>query len=108
MKEKTLVMYQTEAGDEPVRDWLLALDKGYRYRIQARIDRIRHGNYGDFKRFCGLIELRMDFGKGYRLYCAEDGNILVILLMAGDKSGQKKDIDKALEYWRDYNDQKKI
>jgi len=52
--------------------------------------------------------LRFNFGKGYRIYCGEDGNTFVILLTAGDKSSQHKDIQKALEYWEDYNEQKKI
>ncbi len=107
-REKELILYQARNGKEPVRDWLFSIDKAHRYRVQARIDRIRHGNYGDHKRFYGLIEIRMGFGKGYRLYCAEDGQVLVVLLAAGDKADQQKDIEKAMEYWRDYNEQKKI
>ena len=41
-------------------------------------------------------------------YCGEDGDMLVVLLAGGDKGSQDKDIKKALEYWRDYHDQKKI
>ncbi len=52
--------------------------------------------------------MRLDFGKGYRLYCGEDGHTLVVLLMGGDKSSQGKDIKKALDYWRDYHEQKTI
>jgi len=85
-------------------EWLASLSDPYRDRIEARINRIKQGNYGDHKRFHGIIEIRMDFGKGYRLYCAEDGKILVLLLVGGDKSTQDKDIQKALEYWRNYNE----
>ena len=109
MTGKTIIFYQSETGEEPALNWFLSLrDKIHRHRIQARIDRMKQGNYGDFKRFHGIIEIQMDFGKGYRIYCAEEGNVLVVLLAGGDKTTQEKDIKKALEYWRDYHDQKKI
>lgn len=109
MMEKTVIVYKTQDNKEPFVEWLFALhDKIMRHRIETRIDRVRQGNYGDHKRFQGIIELRLDFGKGYRLYCGEDGNTLVVLLMGGDKSSQDKDIKKAVDYWRDYYEQKKI
>ena len=105
--EKEILVYKTSQGKEPFIDWLFFLrDKMIRHRIEARIDRIRYGNYGDHKRFQGIIEIRMDFGKGYRFYCAEEGNKIVLLLVGGDKSSQEKDIKEALEYWRDYHEQK--
>jgi len=108
MTEKTVIVYR-HRDKEPFTDWLFSLrDIVTRHRIETRIDRIRYGNYGDYKRFQGIVELRFDFGKGYRLYCGEDGHTLVVLLMGGDKSSQDKDIKKALEYWRDYHEQKKI
>ncbi|MBI5874050.1 MAG: type II toxin-antitoxin system RelE/ParE family toxin [Candidatus Omnitrophica bacterium] len=109
MTEKIVVVYKTPGNKEPFSDWLFSLrDKIMRHRIETRIDRIRQGNYGDHKRFHGIIELRLDFGKGYRLYCGEDADMLVVLLIGGDKSSQYKDIKKALDYWRDYHEQKKI
>jgi len=109
MKEKNIIVYKTLNGEEPFIEWLFSLhDKITRHRIETRIDRVRQGNYGDHKRFYGIIELRLDFGKGYRLYCGEDGHTLVILLIGGDKSSQDKDIKKALDYWREYHEQKKI
>ncbi len=59
-------------------EWLASLSDSYRDRIEARINRIKQGNYGDHKRFHGIIEIRMGFGKGYRLYCAEDGKVMVL------------------------------
>ena len=82
-KQKVVVVYKTMDGKEPFTDWLFSLrDKMIRYRIEARINRIEQGNYGDHKRFCGIVEIRMNFGKGYRLYCGEDGKVLVVLLIA--------------------------
>jgi len=105
MTVKTVLIYKTSDGKEPFWDWLFSLrDKILRNRIEARIERLKHGNYGDHKRFGGIIELRLDFGKGYRVYCAEEGNKIVILLTGGDKSSQDKDIKEALEYWRAYHE----
>lgn len=106
--KKEVVIYRTPEGNEPFTDWLFSLkDKVSRYRIESRINRIEQGNYGDHKRFHGIIEIRLDFGKGYRLYCGEDGHKLVVLLVGGDKSSQEDDIKEALDCWRDYNGQKK-
>lgn len=107
--EKKVVVYRTLQGREPFLEWLFYLrDLRLRHRIETRVDRIRQGNYGDHKRFLGLLEIRLDFGKGYRLYCAEDGDDLIVLFAGGDKSSQMKDIAKALGYWRAYHEQKKI
>jgi putative addiction module killer protein len=96
MTEKEILVYRTPEDREPFVDWLFSLrDKIMRHRIEARIDRIRHGNYGDHKRFQGIVELRLDFGKGYRIYCGEDGNKVVILLIGGDKASQGHDIKKS-------------
>ncbi|MBF0217125.1 MAG: type II toxin-antitoxin system RelE/ParE family toxin [Candidatus Omnitrophica bacterium] len=109
MAEKTIIVYRTHDNKEPFATWLFSLrDKIVRQRIETRVDRMRQGNYGDHKRISGIIELRLDFGKGYRLYCGEDGEVLVVLLVGGDKSTQERDIKKALSYWRDYNGEKKI
>ncbi len=105
MTEKEILIYKTRDGKEPFIDWLFSLrDKILRHRIETRIDRVRHGNYGDQKRFGGIIELRLDFGKGYRIYCGEEGKKLIILLIGGDKASQNQDIKDALEYWRDYHE----
>ena len=107
--EKEVITYHTREGGEPFRDCLDCLgDKTLKQRVLARVDRMEQGNYGDHKRFQGIIELRLHFGKGYRIYCGEEGNKLVILLAGGDKSSQDNDIKQALEYWRDYYGQKKI
>lgn len=73
-------------------------------RIEARMVRIRTTGYlGDFKPVDdGVYELRFDVGPGYRVYFGFDGDNLILLLAAGSKRGQARDIKKAKEYWRDH------
>ena len=49
------------------------------------------------KRFDGLLEIRCDFGPGYRLYAIERGGALIILLCGGDKGTQRRDLARAKE-----------
>jgi putative addiction module killer protein len=103
VKAKQLAIYETEKGDLPFNDWLDDLDKVIAVRILARLERVKQGNYGDYKSVGeGVFELRYFFGAGYRVYFAEEGDIVVLLLCGGDKSSQVKDIDKAQEYWKSY------
>ncbi|MCG7855127.1 MAG: hypothetical protein MIO88_04660, partial [Methanoregulaceae archaeon] len=47
-------------------------------------------------------ELRVDYGPGYRIYFGQEGARLILLMLGGDKSSQKKDIVRAKELWRDH------
>ena len=77
--------------------WLEELrDANARTRILVRIRRLELGNPGDVKAVGeGIIELRIAYGPGYRVYFVQRGKVLVILLWGGDKSSQKADIKKA-------------
>ncbi len=71
-------------------------DRRARARIQARIDRIEMGNFGDIAPVGeGVSELRIFYGPGYRVYLVQKKSVVVILLSGGDKSSQKSDITKA-------------
>jgi len=50
----------------------------------------------------GVLEYKIDFGPGYRVYFGRDGEQLVILLTGGTKKRQQRDIENAAAYWRDY------
>jgi putative addiction module killer protein len=77
-------------------------DKQAKRRIHARIDRAEDGHFGDCKPVGeGVSEMRIDCGPGYRIYFAQRGLELVILLAGGDKSTQQKDINTALKLARD-------
>ena len=77
--------------------WLSELrDVRAQARIQLRIDRVALGNLGDIKPIGGGVsELRIAYGPGYRVYVAQRGFVLVILLCGGDKSSQRSDIETA-------------
>lgn len=91
-------IYTTEVFDlwfGSLRDRLTAR------RIQARIDRVEDGNLGDHKSLGeGVFELRIHHGPGYRVYFAQRGEAIVVLLAGGDKTTQARDIRIAQELAR--------
>jgi putative addiction module killer protein len=81
---------------EEFRDWLASLkDRAAAKRIAQRIVRLQSGLFGDAKFFGGIGELRVDYGPGYRVYFLRSGATLILLLCAGDKSTQQRDIARA-------------
>lgn len=104
VREKEVVFYQDATGNEPFNDWINGLrDAKTRRRILQRVYRVQSGNYGDHKPLKdGVFELRLHFGSGYRVYFAEEGERIVVLLCGGDKSMQERDIEKAKTYWKEY------
>jgi putative addiction module killer protein len=99
-----LRFYQTTAGKQPFREWLSALpDRQAVNRIEARLARILAGNFGDVRSVGGgVLELRIDWGPGYRVYFGRVGQVVVLLLCGGDKRTQERDIERAKDYFRDY------
>lgn len=84
---------------EVFRNWLNALaDRRAVHRITERIERVSFGLFGDIKPIGGGVsELRIDHGPGYRVYFAQRGKVLVVLLCGGDKRTQTRDIKVAKE-----------
>lgn len=80
-------------------EWFKSLkDRRAKARIQARIDRVEMGHFGDVTPVGeGVSELRIFYGPGYRVYFVQKDTVVVILLSGGDKSSQKADIAKAKE-----------
>jgi putative addiction module killer protein len=68
---------------------------------------IADGNLSNIKAVgSGVFEYKVDFGPGYRIYFARDGDRLVILLGGGPKKRQQEDIRQAKGNWRDYHNRK--
>jgi putative addiction module killer protein len=76
--------------------WLKSIDGSFRARVQARIDNVINGHFGDFKALGdGVFELRFHFRSGIRVYYCQRGQEIIILLAGGNKDSQKKDIETA-------------
>ncbi len=98
MVEYTIANYIDNDEKEPIKDWLISLDRTTRKRILLRFDRLKDGNFGDYKQLDEyLYELRFNFGSGYRVYYTFENNTIVLLINGGDKKSQVKDIKKAKE-----------
>ena len=95
-------MIEIRRTDE-YESWFESLrDREARFRIIARIRRLSLGNLGDVKPVGeGLSELRITYGPGYRVYIKQRGKTLIVLLAGGDKSSQKRDIERAKQLARD-------
>ena len=87
-------------------EWIDALkDRAGRARILVRVDRLIHGNPGQYRDLTeGVSELKIDFGPGYRVYYTRRATRLLLLLAGGDKSTQQKDIAKAIELARNFQE----
>jgi putative addiction module killer protein len=79
------------------RAWLRNLrDDKAAARIVLRIRRLEQGNPGDAKSVgAGVVEMRIDYGPGYRAYYVQRGPIVVVLLCGGDKRTQTRDVKRA-------------
>jgi putative addiction module killer protein len=97
-----LLVYTTDRFDR----WFGALrDQSAKRRIQARIDRIEDGHFGDCKPIREKVfEMRLQHGPGYRIYYSLRGLDVVILLAGGDKSTQMSDIEIAIREARQLED----
>lgn len=87
---------------EVFAQWFASLrDAKARAVINARLRRVELGNLGDCAPVGeGVSELRIHYGPGYRVYFAQRGMEVVVLLAGGDKSSQSKDIKRAQELAR--------
>jgi putative addiction module killer protein len=81
--------------------WITKLkDVAGKARIAARLKLAAAGSFGDHKSVGqGVMEMRIHTGPGYRVYYAQEGATVYLLLIGGDKSTQEKDIRKAQELW---------
>jgi putative addiction module killer protein len=94
--DRALKMLVLPGGRCPFEEWYGALrDPVARVDVRRRLARVRAGNLGDARQVGrGVSELRIDTGPGYRVYFAVVGDAM-LLLCAGDKSSQQRDIEAA-------------
>ena len=96
---------RVEKTDE-YRDWIDELkDRSGRARILVRVDRLIDGNPGQHRDLTdGVSELKITFGPGYRVYYTQRGDRLLLLLVGGDKSTQRKDIATAIRLAKSFKE----
>lgn len=77
--------------------WLAGLkDNTAKARILHRIRAAELGNFGDCESVGDHVsEMRVHVGPGYRVYFTRRGGVVYWLLLGGDKSTQKRDIQHA-------------
>ena len=104
---KTVVYYKLDLDDEssPFEEWLNSVkDKNVRRKVYERIKRMELGHYGSHRNLKGGI-LELKFDGGLRIYGAEIGPVIVVILCGGGKNtnrDQDKDIARAREYLRSF------
>jgi len=106
--ERSVQYYYSAPAVAPFRHWRNGIaDQKTRAAIDARVARLRGGNFGDSRPIGqGASESRIDFGPGYRIYYASFG-MRILLLCRGTKSSQSADIQMALEFWREFKGRRK-
>ena len=90
-------------GESPFEDWFGDLDAAAAAKVAAALVRVEQGNLSNVKGVgAGVLEYRIDWGPGYRVYFGRDGDVLVILLTGGTKRRQQREIETAKDLWADY------
>ncbi|HVZ14016.1 MAG TPA: type II toxin-antitoxin system RelE/ParE family toxin [Bauldia sp.] len=95
--------YADQNGSSPFALWFAELDAQAAAKVTVFLTRLAQGNTSNVKRLqAGVLELKIDFGPGYRVYFGREGERLVILLGGGTKKRQQRDIENAVSRWADY------
>lgn len=99
--------YVREDGSNPFKTWFDALNPQAAAKVATATLRLEAGNTSNIKWIGGgLGEYRIDWGPGYRLYLAQEGDTLVILFTGGTKKRQQADIDWAMVLLKEYKARK--
>ncbi|HNT40222.1 MAG TPA: type II toxin-antitoxin system RelE/ParE family toxin [Rubrivivax sp.] len=101
--------YLDEDGASPFADWFTGLDPIAAAKITVVLARIGQGKLSNVKGVgAGVLEYRLDYGPGYRVYFGRDGDVLIILLAGGTKKRQQRDIEAAQARWAAYKRRKRL
>ena len=99
--------YICRDGTNPYKSWFDGLESQAAAKIVTAKLRLELGNTSSVKWFAGIGEYVIDWGPGYRVYLAKDGETLIILFGGGTKRGQQKDIERAKALHLEYKARKK-
>lgn len=99
--------YIREDASNPYKKWFDGLDSQAAAKITTAKLRMELGNTSSIKWFDGMGEYVIDWGPGYRIYLAKDGDTLIVLFGGGTKRGQQRDVDQAKALLAEYKFRKK-
>ena len=99
--------YIREGGGNPYQTWFDSLDAQAAAKITVAKTRLELGNSSNIEWFRGIGEYKIDWGAGYRIYLARDGEALIILFGGSTKKAQQKAIDQAVALHEEYKARKK-
>ncbi|HEY4930207.1 MAG TPA: type II toxin-antitoxin system RelE/ParE family toxin [Terriglobales bacterium] len=98
--------YLDRRDRSPFGIWFNQLDKTVAAKVTVGITRIALGNFSNVKSVGGVLEYKIDYGPGFRIYFGRDGEAVVILLGGGSKKRQSQDIQHAVVRLNDYQERK--
>ena len=100
--------YIDAKGHSPYARWFNRLNSQAAAKVAITLVRLEQGNLSNAKGVGGgVLECRIDFGPGYRIYFGKEGDTLIVLLGGGTKKSQQQDIETARELWREYKRRKR-
>ena len=103
----TVREFLDRGGSSPFEKWFGDLDPIAAAKVTTALLRMELGNFSRAKGVgAGVLEYRIDFGPGYRVYFGKDADTLVILLGGGTKKRQNRDIAIAQDRWKEYKQRK--
>lgn len=95
--------YFRDDGRSPFEAWFADLGAQAAAKVTVALARLEQGNVSNVKPVGrGVLEYRIDWGPGLRVYFGRDGDQVVILLAGGTKRRQQRDIEAAQRHWADY------
>ena len=101
-----VVEYVLEDGTSPFGRWFDRLNRQAAAKVTTALSRLQTGNTSNLKRIGPISECRIDWGPGYRVYLATEGDELIILLGGGTKQRQQADIGRATALYAEYQRQR--
>lgn len=99
--------YVRDDGSNPYQKWFDDLDALAAAKVTVAKARLELGNTSSVEWFRGIGEYKIDWGPGYRIYLAKDGDALIILFGGSTKKDQQKAIDEAVALHGEYKARKK-
>ena len=104
----TIREYIDDQGRSPFANWFKRLNSTAAAKVTVALTRMETGSLSNVKSVGrGVLEYRVHFGPGYRVYFGRVGDTLVILLGGGTKQRQQQDIARAQTLWQQYRQRRR-